>query len=324
MNTGDKLATVDEVKAVYDIFATEPPLISIPTTMWTGTGPYTSTWTVTGVTANSKLDYTIDETISNLKADLKLTPSTDTVTISTTIIPAGTINVTVIPKATKVGTVEYDLPDNVYSKSQVDTLIQQSTADINNNGLSMRTNVTKGTNPSATQWLTAIRMFQAGSGIANTDRVGGLFEASIDTSGVTKQRMSAYQYTAGSADYNAIDVIIDKNGNKSYAVSDPDAFRSAISTPKSAYLNWGKTLTATNFHHGLLLVGNTAAYMVWFASTSDINIRSLRTGSVTKSASGTITFGADSADGTDYTITRNGATITVTSVSNATISLIYN
>jgi len=183
MNTGDKLATVDEVKAVYDIFATEPPLISIPTTMWTGTGPYTSTWTVTGVTANSKLDYTIDETISNLKADLKLTPSTDTVTISTTKIPAGTINVTVIPKATKVGTVEYDLPDNVYSKSQVDALIQQSTA-----------------------WYSSSASFTAAAnaaGITERNYIGEALDAI--KSGISSQTndtiVNKLQYTSGPAVY---------------------------------------------------------------------------------------------------------------------------
>lgn len=111
-----------------------------------------------------------------------------------------------------------------------------------------------------------------------------------------------------------------------YSKSQVDSIvsQSTANKAKSAYLNWGKTLTATDYHHGLLLVGRDAAYIVWFASTSDINIRSLRTGSVTKAASDTITFGNDSADGTDYTITRSGTTITVTSTNNVTISLIYN
>lgn len=123
---------------------------------------------------------------------------------------------------------------NAVQSGGVYNAIQQSTADINNNGLTMRTNVTKGTNPSSTQWLTAIKMLQDGSGVANTDRVGGILEASIDTSGVTKQRIAAYQYAAGSVAYNAIDAIINKDGNKSYAVSDPAAFRDAIGAPYSA------------------------------------------------------------------------------------------
>lgn len=125
---------------------------------------------------------------------------------------------------------------NLVKSGGVYNAVAQSTADINNNGLSMRTNLAKGTAPSATQYYTVSRMFQAGSGIANTDRVGELLEASIDSSGTTKTRLGAYQFASGSSAYNAIDVIIDKDGNKSYAVSDPDAFRSAISTPKSVKL----------------------------------------------------------------------------------------
>ena len=92
---------------------------------------------------------------------------------------------------------------------------------------------------------------------------------------------------------------------------------------KGVYQSWGKTLTSNAFHIGILIVNHNAAYIVWFAGTTDIDIRSLRASDAAKAATGSITFGEDNVNGTGYTITRNNANITVEASANATIALIF-
>ena len=103
-----------------------------------------------------------------------------------------------------------------------------------------------------------------------------------------------------------------------------DALNSKLTTKaKGVYQSWGTTLTSDAFHIGILIVNHNAAYIVWFAGTTDIDIRSLRVSDGAKSATGSITFGEDNVNGTGYTITRNNANITVEASANATIALIY-
>lgn len=103
-----------------------------------------------------------------------------------------------------------------------------------------------------------------------------------------------------------------------------DAGVSALNSQmaKGAFLSWGTSLTANNFHHGLLLLGRVI-FVVWFASSADINVKGLTTPQFSKSGQNSVTFGDTSDTGTDYTVTRNGTTITVTTNGNATISLLY-
>ena len=108
--------------------------------------------------------------------------------------------------------------------------------------------------------------------------------------------------------------------------SEVDALGTQISSrARAKFVSWGSTITADDFHHGLLLLAYSAAYIVWFASTAQIAMRSLRTSDGSKEATGSTTFSADDVNGTAYTITRNGSTITVTnnSSSNTTMTLIY-
>lgn len=105
----------------------EIPTLIIPTGLWSGSGPYTVTMNVSGVTEDTKIDCTMDDTINQLKSDLTVTTGAGTVTVSTAKIPAGEIHVTIIPKATKVGTVEHELVD-VYSKAQTDANISDAVA----------------------------------------------------------------------------------------------------------------------------------------------------------------------------------------------------
>lgn len=100
-------------------------------------------------------------------------------------------------------------------------------------------------------------------------------------------------------------------------------FRDSSNCAKSAYTNWGTTITANDFHHGMFYNATNAAYLIWFSSTTNISVRSLRSGTYTKdSSNGTMQIGYD-GDGTNFTITRSGNTITITSTATTTMSLIY-
>lgn len=92
---------------------------------------------------------------------------------------------------------------------------------------------------------------------------------------------------------------------------------------KAVRQSWGKTLTASSFGQGILLINYTAAYLVWIQGDTNIRIASLRASGGTKTAADSITFGDDDVSGTGYTITRNGTTLTIESASNNTMSMFY-
>lgn len=97
---------------------------------------------------------------------------------------------------------------------------------------------------------------------------------------------------------------------------------------KMAFLSWGTTLTATGFRIGSVMMGSDFPIQVWFASTTDVNVRVMPQNGQNPflvSGSGSVTFSLTSATGTDYTITRSGTTITVTKNSSGsiTIAMIY-
>lgn len=127
MATGDKLVNLDELKLVYDKLHVPSVQVQIPTGQWSGSSTRTYTVNATNVTADTIVDWAMDSSINYLKADLTVTPGSGTIQFSTTAIPAGTINVTLFFPGVNGEVVIQTLAD-VYSKSQVDTKIAQSTA----------------------------------------------------------------------------------------------------------------------------------------------------------------------------------------------------
>ena len=127
MATGDKLVNLDELKLVYDKLHVPSVQVQIPTGQWSGSSTRTYTVNATNVTADTIIDWAMDSSINYLKADLTVTPGSGTIQFSTTAIPAGTINVTLFFPGVKGEVVIQTLAD-VYSKSQVDQKIAQSTA----------------------------------------------------------------------------------------------------------------------------------------------------------------------------------------------------
>ena len=129
MATGDKLVNLDELKLVYDKLHVPSVQVQIPTGQWSGSSTRTYTVNATNVTADTIIDWAMDSSINYLKADLTVTPGSGTIQFSTTAIPAGTINVTLFFPGVNGEVVIQTLAD-VYSKSQVDQKISQSTADV--------------------------------------------------------------------------------------------------------------------------------------------------------------------------------------------------
>lgn len=86
---------------------------------------------------------------------------------------------------------------------------------------------------------------------------------------------------------------------------------------------WGTTLSASDFHHGLLLVSRQGAFVVWASSTTNLEVMSLGQYFTKTTNNNIITFSDSSADGTSYTIVRDGSNITITRSSNATMTLFY-
>ena len=134
MATGDKLVNLDELKLVYDKLHVPSVQVQIPTGQWSGSSTRTYTVNATGVTANTIIDWAMDSSINYLTSDLTVTPGSGTITFSTPTLPAGTINVTLFFPGVNGEVVIQTLAD-VYSKSQVDTLLaaKVSTSNIVNN-----------------------------------------------------------------------------------------------------------------------------------------------------------------------------------------------
>lgn len=114
------------------ILAAAAPLMrTIPVGYWSGSsGDYYITIQATNVTANSMLKLYWDKTSNDmLKGPMWCTHSAGQIQIHTSAIPSGTVTIGVELIGT-VGEAQYiDLPD-VYSKSQVDSIVSQSTATV--------------------------------------------------------------------------------------------------------------------------------------------------------------------------------------------------
>ena len=99
-----------------------PVKLQIPVGQWNGNGPYTYTVNVTNVTANTDIDYTIDESQDYLTSEIVVATGAGTVTLTTASLPTGTVNVTVYFRGV-TGEINVQVLADVYSKSQVDTLL---------------------------------------------------------------------------------------------------------------------------------------------------------------------------------------------------------
>ena len=141
MATGDKLVNLDELKLVYDKLHVPSVQVQIPTGQWSGSSTRTYTVNATGVTTDTIIDWAMDSSINYLTSELTVTPGSGTLTFSTPTLPAGTINVTLFFPGVNGEVVIQTLAD-VYSKSQVDTLLaaKVSTSNIINNLTSTATN----------------------------------------------------------------------------------------------------------------------------------------------------------------------------------------
>jgi len=111
--------------------APTPLVASITTGQWSGSGSdYYITVTASNVTANSILVPTYDHTSdSRLKGPVWCVPAAGSFTIHTSAIPTGTVTVMVQFIGT-LGEAQYQVLADVYSKSQTDALIAQSTANL--------------------------------------------------------------------------------------------------------------------------------------------------------------------------------------------------
>lgn len=126
--TKDKLVTLEEVKALKDNIAIPSVELQITTGQWSGSsGYYTYSVNATNVTSTTKIDWAMDSSIDYLTNDLVVTPGSGTIGLSTSSLPTGTINVTLFFPGVQ-GEVVVQVLSDVYSKSQTDALISQSTA----------------------------------------------------------------------------------------------------------------------------------------------------------------------------------------------------
>lgn len=113
--------------------APTPLVVSITTGQWSGSGSdYYITVTASNVTANSILVPTYDHTSdSRLKGPVWCVPAAGSFTIHTSAIPTRTVTIMVQFIGT-LGEAQYQVLADVYSKSQTDALVAQSTATTHN------------------------------------------------------------------------------------------------------------------------------------------------------------------------------------------------
>lgn len=131
VNRGQLSAAVADLEGQIEDMTAVPFIRTIPTGYWSGSsGNYYITIQASNVTADSMLKLFWDKTASDmLNGPVWCTHSAGQIQIHTSAIPAGTVTIGVELIGT-VGEAQYiDLPD-VYSKSQVDLKIQQSTANL--------------------------------------------------------------------------------------------------------------------------------------------------------------------------------------------------
>lgn len=107
-------------------FSPTPVVLTITAGQWTGSGPYTYTYSVSNVTADTIMTITYDEdSASSLTSGISATPGSGTVTITTDSLPLD--DVTVMMQFVGVlGEAEVHVLPDAYSTSQTDTLVNGS------------------------------------------------------------------------------------------------------------------------------------------------------------------------------------------------------
>lgn len=112
------------------ILAPAPYIATIPTGQWSGSGSDRYiTVTASNVTANAMLYPFYDSaSAALLNGPVWVIPADGSFTIHTSAIPSGTVTISVL-LAGIVGEAQYQVLADVYSKSQVDSIVSQSTAN---------------------------------------------------------------------------------------------------------------------------------------------------------------------------------------------------
>lgn len=113
------------------ILAPAPYIATIPTGQWSGSGSDRYiTVTASNVTANAMLYPFYDNaSAALLNGPVWVIPAEGSFTIHTSAIPSGTVTISVL-LAGIVGEAQYQVLADVYSKSQVDSIVAQSTAAV--------------------------------------------------------------------------------------------------------------------------------------------------------------------------------------------------
>ena len=114
----------------YSVLAPAPYIATIPTGQWSGSGSDRYiTVTASNVTADAMLYPFYDNaSAALLNGPVWVIPAAGSFTIHTSAIPSGTVTISVL-LAGIVGEAQYQVLADVYSKSQVDSIVSQSTAD---------------------------------------------------------------------------------------------------------------------------------------------------------------------------------------------------
>lgn len=117
-------------KVPRSVLAPAPYIATIPTGQWSGSGSDRYiTVTASNVTANAMLYPFYDNaSAALLNGPVWVIPAAGSFTIHTSAIPSGTVTISVL-LAGIVGEAQYQVLADVYSKSQVDTIVAQSTAN---------------------------------------------------------------------------------------------------------------------------------------------------------------------------------------------------
>ena len=125
IDTADKTYQVPR-----SILAPAPYIATIPTGQWSGSGSDRYiTVTASNVTADAMLYPFYDNaSAALLNGPVWVIPAAGSFTIHTSAIPSGTVTISVL-LAGIVGEAQYQVLADVYSKSQVDSIVKQSTAN---------------------------------------------------------------------------------------------------------------------------------------------------------------------------------------------------
>lgn len=125
------------------ILAPAPYIATIPTGQWSGSGSDRYiTVTASNLTENAMLYPFYDNaSAALLNGPVWVIPAAGSFTIHTSAIPSGTVTISVL-LAGIVGEAQYQVLADVYSKSQVDSIVAQSTAIESGNLTKVHANIT--------------------------------------------------------------------------------------------------------------------------------------------------------------------------------------